>query len=480
MLQEKSIKRNVVYNVFKSFVSLVFPIVTFAYASRILRADGIGQVNYANSIVSYFLLIATLGINNYGIREAAKVREDKNRFSKIVHELIIINLISTMISYVLLIICVFFVEKFYDYKLLIFVCSIKIFFSSMGMEYVYSAMEEYEYITKRSLLMQFVALISLFLFVRSENDIIPYACVLMVSAIGSNIFNFLNIRKYVYFKKYRHYNLARHIKPICVLFAVNFAIDLYTNMDSTMLGYMSGVESVGYYTAAVKMNKLIVNIINAASVVIMPRLSYYSEKNEWNKFNELVKSVSNFILLMSCFFFVYFFAFSKNIIIIFSGDGYLPAVGASKILAFLPLIVPFSTLLTSQIFIPLRKENYMFICTSVSAIVNIVCNYFLINKFDIYGAAAATVIAEITCLTIALILSRSLVKIKSSFRYLWQYVLCSFVVLIESYFVASLIKNDFISAFVGGVIGVSVYIGLLVLFRNPYVMQLVKNIMRRS
>ena len=167
-MAEKSLKKNAVFSFIKSFMNLAFPVVTFPYASRILMPEGIGRVNFANSIVSYFSMLAGLGIASYATREAAKIRQDKVLLSKFSKEVFFINLASTFISYVLFFIALFCIPKFSEYRTLLLVCSTTIIFTTIGMGWLYSALEEFRYITIRSIFFQFVSLIFLFLFVRPQ------------------------------------------------------------------------------------------------------------------------------------------------------------------------------------------------------------------------------------------------------------------------------------------------------------------------
>jgi len=144
-----SLKKNAALNVFKTLLSLIFPLITFPYVARILLPEGIGKVNFAKAIIEYFVLISTLGIQIYAVREGAKVREDKYQLSKFSKEIFTINVVSTIVAYLLFFIALFYVPKFSEYRALLCIISATILFTTLGMEWLYSAVEDYEYITKR-------------------------------------------------------------------------------------------------------------------------------------------------------------------------------------------------------------------------------------------------------------------------------------------------------------------------------------------
>ena len=142
MQREKSILISFIYNFFRTVSSIAFPIITFSYASRILGAEGIGKVNFAKSVISYFSMFAAMGMNYYGTREAAKVRDNKKSLSKFVHEMLLINGCTTILSYVGLVFAIAYVAKLKDYSVLLIINSFSILMMGMGMDWLYQALEE--------------------------------------------------------------------------------------------------------------------------------------------------------------------------------------------------------------------------------------------------------------------------------------------------------------------------------------------------
>ena len=175
MAQTKSLKKNATLNVIKTICSIIFPLITFPYASRILLPEGTGKVNFANSIISYFSIIASLGIGTYAIRGAAKVRDNKFELSKFTKEILAINLLSTAVAYLCFFIALRFSVKLHDYTKLLVICSSSILLSTIGINWLYSALEEYSYITLRSLSFQVLSIILLFTLVKTKEDYTKYA-----------------------------------------------------------------------------------------------------------------------------------------------------------------------------------------------------------------------------------------------------------------------------------------------------------------
>jgi len=242
---------------------MFFPIIVLPYASRILMPEGIGRVDFASSVISYFIMLASLGIPLYGIRECAKVRDDREKLTKVAQELFILNMLWTLVAYVILAACIAFVPKLYQEKELIMLTSLSILFTTLGVEWLYQAKEEYLYITVRSVIFKLISLGTLFLLVRTENDYMFYALILIISSVGSNILNAINARKIVSLRPVGNYDFKRHMKPILTLFAMNLAISIYANLDTVMLGFLTDDREVGLYSTSIKVSRAVITLVTS-------------------------------------------------------------------------------------------------------------------------------------------------------------------------------------------------------------------------
>lgn len=395
MQKSKSLFVSTLFNFMKTFSSLVFPIITFSYSSRILGDAGIGRVSFSRSIISYFVMFAMLGMNYYGTREAAKLRDDRKQLSKYVHEMLIINGCTTLLAYLLLGMTILCIPKLKGYETLLAMNSAAIVLQSMGMEWLYQALEEYKYIAVRSMIFQIIALMAMFILVRDQDDVIPYAAVGLFATSGSYILNFVHVRKYVSFQRFKKYEIRKHLKPILWLFAMAVSIELYTVLDSTMLGFLKGDAAVGRYTAAVKVNKMVISLITSLGMVLIPRLSYYIGLGEEKKVENLVRQALNYVFMFSVPAMIGLFVLSDEIILLFSGSGFASAGKTMRILTPIVAIIPISVVINLQVFVPKAKEKMILLSTCTGAVTNFCCNLFLIPNFAENGAAVATVIAEL-------------------------------------------------------------------------------------
>lgn len=461
----KSIRVNTFYNLLKTTLSLVFPLISFAYTSRILEADGLGKIQFSQSIITYFTLIAMLGIKNYGTREGAKRRENKEQLSQFTCEIFILNMLSTAVSYLLFFVSLLVVPKFHDYQSLLLIFSVMIAFTSMGMEWLYGALEEYRYITLRSLAFQLISIVLLLTLVKSKQDLYIYAWILCLSSVGSNLLNLIHARKFLVIKKYK-LHFKRHIKPILILFAMELSISLYSNLDSTMLGFMTNDWEVGQYSAAVKINHVLVSVMCSVGVVLLPRLSYYFEKKMMNEFNAVAKRAFNCLLLLAVPSALGLIVLSAPTIRLFSGAGYDAAVPTMMIMAPVVVVIPLNTLINSQLLLPIGKEKWALASTCTSAGVNLLFNSLLIPLLQRNGAAIGTIMAETSGLVVCLLLARKKFAIRDFFTRCWQYIVAALPILPIGWLLQQYISNGILFIIVTIAVSVAVYFTLLMLMKN--------------
>lgn len=247
MQKQKSLKLNFIMNAVLTVSAIVFPLIIYPYISRILLPEGVGKVALAISIISFFTIFSQLGISVYGLRLTAQLRDDKEKLTKAVQELFFINMITTFITYTALAVAIFYIPQLRDEKWLYVILSSSIILNTIGMEWLFKGLEEYTYITVRSLIFKVIGLFLILLLVRSKADYIIYGAITIVSGYLAFILNFIYSFRWINFKPLKNYNLKQHLKPVFVFFAMACAITVYTNLDTVMLGFMKTNADVGYY-----------------------------------------------------------------------------------------------------------------------------------------------------------------------------------------------------------------------------------------
>ena len=387
-------------NTLLSMSGFIFPLITFPYISRVLLPAGTGRINFATSVISYFSMFAQLGIPTYGIRACAKVRDNREELTRTAHELLSINLIMSAISYVALAIALMLVPQFQEERPLIVLISLTIALTSVGMEWLYKAMEQYSYITIRSLIFKAIGIVAMFLLVHTESDYLIYGGITIFAASASNILNLINAHKYIGFKPVGNYNLRRHLKPVAVFFAMACATTVYTNLDNVMLGFMTTKDDVGLYGAAVKIKTVLISVVTSLGTVLLPRASYYIEQRNMDEFRRITAKALKFVMLLATPLTIYFILYAKQGILLLSGELYYGSIVPMQVIMPTLLLIGITNILGIQILVPMGREKTVLYSEIAGAIVDIIINALLIPRMKSTGAAIGTLVAEFVVLLV--------------------------------------------------------------------------------
>lgn len=483
----KSLKYNAIMNAILSIANIIFPLITFPYVTRTLGVEVNGKLAFASSVINYFSLFATLGLSTYGIKACAKVRDDKEKLSKTVQELILINVITTSIVMVALIISIVFVPKFNANSQLLIIYSFTMLLNVVGLNWFYSAIEEYKYITKRSIIFKLISLIMMFIFVHNPSDGYIYAIITVLATVGSNILNIIHSRKFIFFKRYNNYNLKPHLKPTLAMFGTYLAVNVYSNLDNVMLGFISGDFEVGIYTAAVKIRLVLTNLITSLGNVLMPRLSYYIEKGEHDNFKKVLIKSYSYIIMIAIPMMVFFCVESKESILLLSGDKYVKAIIPMIILMPIMVISSLSNITGMQILIPNNQENKFMKSVMFGAGVNLILNSILMPRYGAIGAAVSTLIAECGQFTMQINYTRKYVKDIFSLKQLGKVVLATIIsaialIISKHYMNVSFINTELRSLIVliiGGIVFFAIYSFILIIVKFDMILDLKNSIFNK-
>lgn len=468
-VKTKSVKLNMIMNALLTMSTFIFPLITFPYVSRILSPEGTGKVSLATSIISYFTMVAQLGVPTYGIRACAKVRDNKEEMSRIAHEIMFINLIMCIFVYTAFFIMLGTVPKFQERRTILLVVSITILLNSIGVEWLYKGVEQYTYITVRSIIFKFIAVIMMFIFIHKKEDYIIYGAISIFASSASNILNFINLRKYIYMHPVGNYHIKRHLKMIVVFFAMSVATTIYTHLDTVMLGFMKTETDVGYYAAAVKIKTILVSLVTAASGVLLPRMTTYVENKNKEEFYKISKKTMNFVLIIASVFSLYFMLFAKEGIFFLSGEAYEGAIIPMQVIMPTLVLIGATNILGIQIMVPIGKELQVLYSEIAGAIVDLIINIILIPKMGATGAAIGTLIAEAVVLVWQYFAIKDVsYKIMSSIKY-GKITLALLFATVASLWIKLITLPTFVTLFISGVLFFATYIGSLLYMKESLV-----------
>lgn len=407
-MKQKSLTINAFLSSIKTLATILFPLITYPYITRVLSVENIGKINLGQSIVSYFSLMAGLGISAFASRNGARIRENRLLLNKFSNQVFTINVISTIISCCLLIGLAFLPTKIEAYRGIILLQGITVAMSPLAVDWLYTIEEDFGYITIRSIAVQLLSLILMFTFVKSEKDVYLYVALTSMSTSLGNLFNFIHSRKYVKLNLISDTHWNEYKNSILLFFINSVATVIYMNSDTTILGILKNDYSVGLYSVAVKIYTIVKQVFNAVILTAIPRLAYL-RNNDVRGFERLTKTMISMATVFTIPAAVGIIILRKEIITLISGSSYLEAAPTLSILAVAIFFGVLANILANGVLICMGREKYVVKATIVSAIENATLNFIFIPIFSQNGAAFTTLLAEMTVFGMSLYYSRDVI-----------------------------------------------------------------------
>lgn len=469
-----SIKKNFALNFINILSGLLFPLVTFPYASRILMPDGIGLVQFFQTIVGYISLCTALGIPIYAIREIARVRDDQAECNKMTIEILLLHSGLTFIGYVIVAVLIATVSKIQIDIPLFLLLSTNLFFSAIGALWFYQGIEDFKYITIRALVVRILSLIALFVFVKEKSDLFYYAVISVTAEVGSNLFNFYRLRKFISFRnlRWKELNPMRHLRPALKIFALNMIISIYVNLDTVMLGFIRNEASVGYYDASVRITKAILGVVQSLGTVLLPRFANLISNNQMKEFKALADKSISFVICSSLPLMVGLIFMASPLMYLFCGPLFAPSIRAMQIMAPIILFISISGMLGMRILYALGKEKLVIYSTIFGAIINISLNFFLIPDYGHYGAGLSTSIAEFWVTAVMIVLGWKYFPINFFSKQNITYYLATVAIILLLLFLLILLGNGNLFLVVGVLSSVILYLSILYWRQDAFLLQI--------
>lgn len=475
-LKKHKIKFNLLLNIFRMVLMVLVPLITFPYLTRIFLADGMGKINFAISVANMLTLFATLGVYTYGLRQGSLIRENKAVFSNFVYEILLINFIATLLTYLFFIICLNSIPVFIDNCKLLLIYSMAVFFSAVSLDWVFGVYEDYLYITKRQIFAQLTLIVLMLLLVKKQEDIYLWAIVCTLVTIVINICNFGKLKKYIYIKKpnFKKLILLQHIKPITVLFITQLAAKTGSDLNIIMIGLMSTNRETGLYSIVAKVINILITCFAAMTPVLVPKIVSLINLNN-NQAIKFIHKIFRLILFISLPAAIGLYALSDEIIYIIAGENFVEAAVTLRILAPVIVFSALNSMIYYNYFVPLHLEKYVLFCTSITLISNLIFNYWLINLYASNGAAVSYCIAELLGLISAIYISNK--KCNTcicDFSVLHKYLIGTFLIFIYVSFIKFLeIKIVVLTLFLSIIGSIFLYFIIMYLFRDEFILDVI-------
>lgn len=381
-------------NAATTVLNFLFPLITFPYVSRVLMPDGYGAAEFALSTAQLFALVALLGVNTYGIRECAKVRDDEAALARVFQELILIVGVWTIAVTVAFYVSVFAVPRFAESESLFLVAGALIPLTTLGLQWFMSATEQYAFMAVRNLVVKLLVVVAMFAFVHTQADVVIWVAISVLSTGLASIANAVYVFRNVKLQKWRSLEWKRHLKPLIVFFLMVASTTIYTMLDAVMLGYMTTDADVGYYNVATKIKVVFVSVIGALAAVLIPRATHALAQRNEKEYYRIVNLSVHAAVMYSFFVVAAGVIFAEPIIMLLAGDQYQSSIVVLQAIMPAVLFVSFTQITLSEILTPKNEEKKLAAIYGIAGAIDIALNLVLIPAYHALGAAIATTIAE--------------------------------------------------------------------------------------
>lgn len=461
--------KNYFYTASYQLLAILIPMITAPYVSRTIGPTGAGINAFTNSIVSYFLLIANLGINYYGNREIAYVRDNTQKLVKTFWEIQILRLCTVVFSIISYFI---FIAAYNHFTIYLIIQSINLFAVFFDVSWLYMGVEDFKYLLVRNLVIKILSLILIFSLVHNKNDLGIYIFLLGISTLLGNITLWPKLHEILH-KKINIHVLKpfKHFKPMFALFIPTIATQLYIELNKTMLGIMVGTDASGYYTYSDNIIKMLLTLITSVGTVMLPHVANAFSNGENKKINKMLDFSFNITTCLSIPMCLGIISVSPKFSILFYGRQFGQVGIGMQYEAPVIIFITWSTIVGMQYLIPLKKESWFTNSAIIGAVSNILLNIPFISIFHLKGAMISTVISELLVSLYQFIKIRKLISLPRLFCDVYKYILASILM----FYIIQIISNKLECSLLFNIIiqamsGLAVY-GLVLWLLKPNILK---------
>lgn len=447
--------KNYLYNVGYQVFLLIVPLITVPYTSRVLGSEGIGIHAFTNSIIQYFILFGSIGINLYGNRTIAYNRSNPKKLKVTFWEISIVRMIFISISYLFFLLFVILVgeyQEFYMYQSLLIIAA------GFDISWFFMGMEDFKKTVTRNTLVKLISVLLIFLLVKTSEDLDIYILILSGSVLLGNLLLWSYIKPLFGKVKLRTLDLKQHIRPSVSLFIPQIATQVYLILNKTMLGVLTDVDNVAFYEQSDKIVKIILAVVTATGTVMLPRVASVFSKGD----NEKVK-----YYLATSFEFVSFICFplalgiasiSEKFSVWFLGESFRATGPLIAVLSVVIIVIGWSNVLGTQYLLPTNQTKHYTQSVLAGAISNIFLNIFLIKEFGVIGAVVATVISESIVTLVQIYFTKKTIQLSILFGETWKYLLSSIIMFLVVKRLHIAMDGNFMNFIIQIMIGAVIYL----------------------
>lgn len=465
------IVKNYIYNLSYQILILIIPLVTTPYVSRVLGAKGIGVFSYTNSIVQYFILFGCVGLNLYGQREIAYVQHDREKRDKVFWELVILRVCTISVSLAIFLLQFVFKEQYKDIYTMM---TLEIFASVVDISWFFEGTEDFKKIVIRNFIVKITGVLLVFTFVKSKDDLLKYVFIQAFTLLLGNLSMWTYAYRMVSIIPISKLEIRKHIKPTFAIFLPQIASSVYTILDKTMIGYLTGIEEeVAYYEQAQKLVKLVMAIVTSLGTVMLPRIANLFKLNNYKRIIEYINSSFRFTYFLAFPMMFGLIGISYNFVPWFFGNGYDKVVPNIIVIAPVLLCIATSNIIGVQFLLPTGRQKEYTLSIFAGCVLNLSLNLLLIPRYLSVGAAIGSVIAELGVTLVQLYYTKSEFSIRHIVLNTKNYFICSCLMLGPVYMLSRILVPSFINTAICILVGGVSYFSLLYIVKDVTLLDIV-------
>lgn len=453
------LKRNFVWNSLLVISGYLFPLLTFPYITRVLGAENLGMANFAMSVVDYAILFSSLGLATIGYRYIPQCNDDKEKRNDVFSHLVTIHILMTLAILVVYTLCIFFIPKLSADKPLYFFGATKVIFNVFLVEWLFQGMQDFRYITLRTILVRTLYVIGVFVFVRNKNDYDIYFYLTIAQVVINAIINWKYTKKYVSFR-FKIKGCGEYLFPVFSMGVNRILLSFYVTFNVLYLGFVCGNASVGYFTTATKLYGIFLSFLSAYNGVVVPYLNNLFGRHEMEQFTKMVNYSFSIIGFLSIPIVIVCVMLAPEIIRIMAGEGYEAAILPFRIVIFQVFFIGIAQILENQILLSLKKFKEVLICTSICIFLSLIILFSFTPKYGEVAAAYAVAIPHVLEVILLYYYTRQSLDVSFPYADYFYHIIVCIPIIVFCMLLKNMFNNYLIILALGG--GVSVLFYLIV------------------
>lgn len=449
--------KNYIYNIIYQLITVILPIITIPYVSRILGADGLGEYALTSTYAQYFLLIGMLGLTIYSSREIAYVREDEEKLEQTFWELNFLRFLTVGISLLVYIILFFFILNINNKKIYL-IQTLIILNGFIDISWLFIGLEDFKKVAIRNTAVKLIGVVLIFLLIKNENQVCLYSLILGGTQFLGQLIMWFEIPSKIKFSYPNKSNIKKHLRFSIKLFIPQIAITVYTMLDKVMLGVMTNDIQVAFYDNSQRIIRIVVVFVTTLAFVTIPKMSNLYSQKKYNEFEKNIYKSFSFVSFLAFPMSFGLIAITNKFVPWFFGKAFTEMIPVFYAGSLLIITLGWSSILGNQVLISIKREKQFTICVTCGAALNIVLNLLLINIYKSLGTMIASILAEYVGMFLMVYFLKDIIKFNLLFKDTLKYIILSIIMSIIVYFIGEMLNASIITTFIQIILGLIIYI----------------------